>query len=58
MKKYTKPEAQVVELSVKESISALTTKQSTIFGFDGKKSMTLTTYASADSSVTIAEKIS
>ena len=55
MKKYTKPEAQVVELSVKESISALTTKQSTIFGFNGK-SMTLTTYASADSSVTIAEK--
>ena len=55
MIKYVKPVAQVVELSVKESISALTTKQSTIFGFNGK-SMTLTTYASTDSSVTIAER--
>lgn len=55
MKKYTKPVAQVVELSVKESISAFT-KQTSTFGFDGK-TMTLTTYASAENSVTIADKI-
>lgn len=55
MKKYTKPVAQVVELSVKESISALTTKSQSTFGFDGKN-VTLTTYAVTENSLTIEER--
>lgn len=48
MKKYTKPTAQVVELSVKESISLIGYKEK-MFGFQGKD-LKLRTYANAPES--------
>lgn len=54
MKKYTKPTAQVVELSVKEAISLNYTDSK--FGYQGKE-VTLRTYTASASSVTIEEKI-
>lgn len=50
MNKYTKPTAQVVELSVKESISLLQREETKDFGF-GSGSMTLKTYAANVTSV-------
>ena len=51
MNKYTKPIAQVVELSVKESISLFTKDTTKDFGF-GSKDVTLRTYASIKDSIT------
>jgi len=47
MRKYIKPSAEIVELSVKESLSALSKRtDERTFGFGGtSKSMTLTTYS-------------
>ena len=47
MKKYIKPSAEIVELSVKESLSALKRRtDQRSFGFGGtNNSMTLTTYS-------------
>ena len=50
MNKYTKPTAQVVELSVKESISLLEKEETRNFGF-GSASMTLKTYAANVTSI-------
>ena len=53
MNKYTKPIAQVVELSVKESISLRTYEKS--FGF-GSTDVKLKTYASTKDSITTSVK--
>lgn len=47
MKKYIKPSAEIVELTVKESLSELKQKsEERTFGFGSQsKTMTLTTYA-------------
>ena len=48
MRKYIKPSAEIVELSVKESLSALkkrTDQRSFGFGVNNNTSMTLTTYS-------------
>ena len=47
MKNYIKPSAEIVELTVRESLSALTKKsEERTFGFGSQnKSMYLTTYA-------------
>lgn len=47
MRKYIKPSAEIVELSVKESLSALKKRtDERLFGFGGtSNSMTLTTYS-------------
>ena len=50
MNKYTKPTAQVVELSVKESISLITKEEPRNFGF-GSAAMTLKTYAANVTSI-------
>ena len=50
MNKYTKPTAQVVELSVKESISLLEREETKTFGF-GSASVTLKTYAANVTSI-------
>lgn len=55
MKKYIKPSAEIVELTVKESLSALKQQESQNrtfgFGSSSSKSMSLTTYATAEISV-------
>ncbi len=54
MKKYIKPSAEIVELSIKESLSKLTSKKETrTFGFGStpNKSVSLTSYATAQISV-------
>ena len=54
MRKYIKPSAEIVELTVKESLSALKQQESKnrTFGFgSNSKSMSLTTYATAEISV-------
>ena len=55
MNKYTKPTAQVVELSVKESISLITKEEPKNFGF-GSASMTLITYAANVTSIVTSIK--